>query len=234
MHVTLHVLDSRPLAGHEAEARAGVAARYAIDVKHEGSRLEALGGGLLAREVLGVVDGSQLVIGEHGKPSLAAGGPAFNLSNDEGLVVLGVLDEGEGPLGVDLNEVADTPLNRADLLVAKKYYREADLAAVGDGSTDAQRVAFARAWGALEAPLKAMGTGFDFDIRRHPEALDEWQITSMGLELPPASDGARRRFVTVVAGRERAELTLVLHDALAELGRLGPLDAAATPTPAEE
>lgn len=223
MHVTLHALDSRPLAGHEAEARAAVASRYAIDVKHEGSRLEALGGGILAREVLGVTDSSQLDINEHGKPSLAAGGVAFNLSNDEGLVVLGVLDEGEGPLGVDLNEVANAPLTHADLLVAKKYYREADIEAVGDGSTDAQRVAFARAWGALEAPLKAMGTGFDFDIRRHPEALDEWELTSMGLELPQATDGTRRRYQIVVAARERVGLTLVLHDALAELEELGPL-----------
>lgn len=228
MHATLHILDSRPLSGHEDEARSKVADRYALDVKHEGSRLEALGGGILAREVLGVTDSSQLTINEHGKPALAAGDPQvphqeFNLSNDEGLVVLGVLDEGEGPLGVDVNEVAQEELNRADLLVARKYYREADLAKVGDGSTWEQRVAFAHAWGKLEAPLKAMGTGFDFDIRHHPEALDDWQLTGMGLELPRTSSQKRRAFEIVVAARERVGLTLVLHDVLADMCALSPL-----------
>lgn len=227
MHVTLHILDSRPLAGHEETARAAVAPRYALDVKHEGSRLEALGGGILAREVLGVTADNQLTLNQDGKPSLASSaGPAFNLSNDEGLVVLGVLDEGEGPLGVDVNQVSTKPLNRADLLVAHKYYREGDLAAVGDGSTPEQREAFARAWGALEAPLKAIGTGFDFDLKARRDELDEWQLTSLGLTLPHAPDEETRSFVIVVAAREQVGLSLVLHDVLTDLAALEPLDAA--------
>lgn len=214
MHVTLHVMDARPLAGREAEARAVVASRYALDVKHELTRLEALAGGMLAHSVLGVTETSQIETNEHGKPSLVAGGPEFNLSNDEGLVVLGVLDEGAGPIGVDVNEVPHE-LDKPSLSVARKYFRPEEVEAVGDGASPAACIAFARAWGALEAPLKAMGTGFDFDVRHHREALDEWELTTLGLDTPDA-----RHFVVVVAAHEAPWLTVVPHDTLAELATL--------------
>lgn len=209
MHVTLHILDSRPLAGHEAEVRPQVAPRYRSNVKNEGARLEALGGGLLARDVLGVTEDAQIVTNEHGKPSLAGSGLVFNASNDEGLVALGVLDGpgDEGPLGIDLNEVPHE-LRKADLSVARKYFRPEEVTAVGDGQGLARRVAFVRAWGSLEAPLKAMGTGFDFDVRHHREALDEWTCTVLGLELPQGKGS----FVVVAAAHGPVEFTLAFHD----------------------
>lgn len=207
-------MDARPLAGREDEARAVVAGRYALEVKHELTRLEALAGGMLAREVLGVTETSQIKTNEHGKPSLVAGGPDFNLSNDEGIVVLGVLDEGAGPIGVDVNEVPHE-LDKPSLSVARKYLRPEEVEAVGDGTSPAACIAFARAWGSLEAPLKAMGTGFDFDVRHHREALDEWELTTLGLDTPDA-----RHFVVVVAAYEAPWLTVVPHDALADLAAL--------------
>lgn len=218
MHVTLHVMDAHPLSGHEAEARAAVATRYALDVKHELTRLEALAGGILARRVLGVTQSSQIVTNEHGKPRLAMGARPFNLSNDEGLVVLGVLDEGEGPIGVDLNEVPG-PLDKPSLSVVQKYLRPEQIEAVGEGSTPQQRRAFALGWGSLEAPLKAMGTGFDFDVRHHREALDEWDLTPLGLDLPGAG-GSAKSYVIVIAAHGHPELRLTMHDALSELGAL--------------
>lgn len=210
MHVTLHVMDALPLAGHEGEARALVAPRYHSALRHETSRLEALGGGLLAREVLGVTDDAQVGTHRHGKPYLTGSDVVFNASNDEGMVVLGVLDEGEGPLGIDVNEVPYR-LREAELRVARRYFRDEELVAIGDGQTYSGRVAFARAWGSLEAPLKAMGTGFAYDVRHHPEVLDEWTCTVLGLEL------AGRSFVIVAAARRPVELTLAIHDALGEL-----------------
>lgn len=228
MHLTLHVMDARPLAGHEAQTRAVVAGRYASDVKHELTRLEALAGGLLARRVLGVTETSQIKTNEHGKPSLASGGRPFNLSNDEGLVVLGVLDDGEGPLGVDLNEVPK-PLDGPSLSVARKYFRPDEVAAVGEGSSPEQRRAFALAWGSLEAPLKAMGTGFDFDVRHHREALDEWDLTTLGLDLP-ADDGTTLSYVIVVAAHGRPDLRVTMHDARAELEAFRAKDGADDPS----
>lgn len=229
VHVTLHVLNALELRGHEEECRRVVAPRYIVDVKRGPGSLEKLGGGLLARELLGVTRDEQLATNEHGKPFLADGGPVFNLSNDNGLVVLGILDKGEGPVGVDVNEVPDE-LDRIKLLIARKYFSPAEAAEVGDGTSFAQHVAFARAWGHLEAALKAMGTGFDFDVRHHREALDEWQLASQEIRIlrdssakaeepgtPATTD--ERPFVIVVAAHEQPRLTVEMHDALADLAR---------------
>lgn len=261
VHVTLHVMNALQLREHEEECRRVVAPRYIVNVKHGPGQLEALGGGLLARELLGVTRDEQLTTNEHGKPFLAVGGPVFNLSNDNGLVVLGILDEGEGPIGVDVNEVPDE-LDRIKLSIARKYFLPAEVAAVGDGTSFAQHVAFARAWGNLEAALKAMGTGFDFDVRHHREALDEWQLASREIQISEkgnvvagcnqaathegnevivaesaektASDGEgvaantragapisppRRPFVIVVAASKQPQLSVVVHDARADLAR---------------
>lgn len=228
--VTLHVLNALDLRGYEEECRRVVAPRYIVNVKRGPGSLEALGGGLLARELLGVTRDDQLATNEHGKPLLVQGGPVFNLSNDNGLVVLGILDKGEeqgtvraksddeagnrssspvvmpndeasngsdspvvmsgngveaddpNSIGVDVNEVPNE-LDRIKLLIARKYFLPAETAAVGDGTSLAQRIAFARAWGNLEAALKAMGTGFDFDVRHHREALKEWQLAALGLTV---------------------------------------------------
>lgn len=104
--VVVHVLDCAPLAGHEDACRDVVAPMYArrSEVGPARVRLEALGGGLLARDVLGVVADADVGYGEYGKPYVA-GGPEFNLTNDVGMVALAVAAR---PVGIDLEEVLRT------------------------------------------------------------------------------------------------------------------------------
>lgn len=101
--------------------------------------------------------------GEYGKPRVA-GGPEFNLTNDVGIVALAVAKR---PVGIDLEEILARYRDVEDL-ITRKYYDEAERAAVGDGSTRRRRAAWARAWTRREAILKAMGTGFAVDPRKRP------------------------------------------------------------------
>lgn len=106
----------------------------------------------------------------------AAGGIGleFNLSNDVGLAVLAVSAR---PIGVDIENVPAAYTSPVEL-VARKYYSEEQRARIGDGSAYDQRVAWAQAWTRMEAILKARGTGFSRDPRKHPEALDGWELWS--------------------------------------------------------
>ncbi|WP_373576850.1 4'-phosphopantetheinyl transferase family protein [Parafannyhessea umbonata] len=176
--VVVHVLDCAPLAGHEDACRGVVAPMYArrSEVGPTRVRLETLGGGLLARDVLGVTADADVSYGEYGKPRVA-GGPEFNLTNDVGIVALAVAKR---PVGIDLEEI---PARYRDVedLITRKYYDEAERAAVGDGSTRERRAAWARAWTRREAILKAMGTGFAVDPRKRPEVLLGWELRSVEL-----------------------------------------------------
>lgn len=174
MDVDLHMLRLCDLEGRTGALRALVAPRYlrGSETGTERSRLEALGAGLLLREVLGVEEDEQLSYGESGKPRLSGGGPEFNLSHGGGLVVLGVA---KGMVGVDVQAVP-SKLRPVEMLLARKYFSPEDLVAIGDGSREVGRLAFARAWVRLEACLKAGGTGFYVDPRRHPEVLDAWEL----------------------------------------------------------
>lgn len=174
----VHVLDCAPLAGHEDACRDVVAPMYArrSEVGPARVRLEALGGGLLARDVLGVVADADVGYGEYGKPYVA-GGPEFNLTNDVGMVALAVAAR---PVGIDLEEVP-THYRDVEDCITRKYYDEAERAAVGDGSTRERRAAWARAWTRREAILKAMGTGFAVDPRKRPEVLLGWELRSAEL-----------------------------------------------------
>ena len=127
--VVVHVLDCAPLSGHEDACRDVVAPMYArrSEVGPARVRLEALGGGLLARDVLGVVADADVSYGEYGKPYVA-GGPEFNLTNDVGMVALAVAAR---PVGIDLEEVP-TRYRDVEDLITRKYYDEAERAAVGD------------------------------------------------------------------------------------------------------
>ena len=176
--VVVHVLDCAPLAGHEDACRDVVAPMYArrSEVGPARVRLEALGGGLLARDVLGVVADADVGYGEYGKPYVA-GGPEFNLTNDVGMVALAVAAR---PVGIDLEEVP-TRYRDVEDLITRKYYDEAERAAVGDGSTRERRAAWARAWTRRESILKAMGTGFAVDPRKRPEVLLGWELRSAEL-----------------------------------------------------
>lgn len=92
------------------------------------------------------------VVSKSGKPGFRGEyGPHFNISHSAGYVVLAF---GEMPLGVDIEQV-----RRADLKVAKRFFRKEEYAYL-TGKTEAEQAdAFCRIWTGKEAVAKALGTG---------------------------------------------------------------------------
>lgn len=91
--------------------------------------------------------------GEHGKP-LLAGGPHFNISHSGAVVLVAVSHERE--VGVDVEEVRPVPDARE---LAQRYVAALPARRIAE-APDAQRGRlFMLAWTAIEAILKAEGTG---------------------------------------------------------------------------
>lgn len=107
---------------------------------------------------------------ERGKPELAGGELAFNLSHADGLALIGATERGS--VGVDLERVR--ALRRLDLL-AKGALTEAEgepLRRAGDEA--AQTRWFLRRWTAKEAVAKAFGAGLALAPQRlEVEAIGE-------------------------------------------------------------
>lgn len=108
--------------------------------------------------------------GPHGKPFLAADGPAplgFNVSHSGERALVAI---GPGALGVDIEDLA----RGGDLdLIAKGVFTATEQAAL-QARTGAERVAlFFRLWTVKEALIKARGCGFAYHPARFevPEAL---------------------------------------------------------------
>lgn len=113
---------------------------------------------------LGVQD---LELGEHGKPFLRGGGPAFNLSHsgDAALVALAAQVE----LGVDLERRGR---RRNHLALAERYFCAAEAQALARCEGDAREALFLALWTAKEAVLKALGRGLAFGLNRLEFALE--------------------------------------------------------------
>ena len=205
--VVAHVAKSAPLAPLLEQCRRVIAPKYVhgTEVGPQTNRLEAACGGIMARALLGVTADEDLSYGEYGKPYIS-GAPEFNLSNDGGVVVLAM---GERPLGADLESIP--PVYRdPEALICRKFFDEAEQAAVGDGSSHEQRTSWTCAWTRREAILKAMGTGFAVDPRKHPEVLEGWYLETRVLES----------VVLTCAMDVPFELELVEFDVLDELAAL--------------
>ncbi|MCC5863194.1 MAG: 4'-phosphopantetheinyl transferase superfamily protein [Gammaproteobacteria bacterium] len=100
-----------------------------------------------------------LVIGPQGKPALA-GGPAFNLSHSEGLLLLGLTLEGR--LGVDV----EWPRPLDDLEGLARYsFAEDECRAVLALAGEAREQAFLETWTRKEALLKALGGGLSLPLK---------------------------------------------------------------------
>lgn len=114
-----------------------------------------------------------------------ARGPHFNLSHAGRFVTLALADE---PVGVDV-EPMDYSCGAAE-----RVFTEREIAYVGDGSTARSRTRFARIWTEKEAILKARGTGFALDPRRHPESLEGWHCETVEWQEHVISCAQRTKF----------------------------------------
>jgi 4'-phosphopantetheinyl transferase len=132
-----------------------------------------LGGwiGVAPREV-------RFAYGEHGKPRLAGDGPRFSLSHSSTLALVAV--SAERDVGVDVEDLRAVP-QAADL--AERFFASADARRLADDPPDVRDLRFLRTWTAIEAILKAEGTGL-----------------AGGLDGVEVSDGGGDRGTASVAG----------------------------------
>lgn len=193
--VTVVWLDSSALADRVQDILPLIPACYADAYKKNAGNyqtaLEKLAAGLLLRLVLGISDDKQLTRNACGKPYLKQQrGEAplyFNLSDDEGLVVLATADF---EIGVDVHRAGIVDARFMQKMLPGKGY--ADFLAAPDAE---KPLLFAKAWTALEAKVKCLGTGFIRDTRRHPELLDGVHVEAVQLsEKYVVSCAARNEF----------------------------------------
>lgn len=121
--------------------------------------LSAYGGRHLARQ--------DLELGEHGKPFLREGGPAFNLSHSGDAALVALATDGE--LGVDLERRGR---RRNHLALAERYFCAAEAQALALCTGEAREALFLELWTAKEAVLKALGRGLAFGLNRLEFALE--------------------------------------------------------------
>jgi len=98
--------------------------------------------------------------GEHGKPALVGGGPSFSLSHSGGLALVAVCAEGD--VGVDVEAVraiADAPA------LAAQYFSPERARHIAGAPPARRDLRFLRTWTAMEAVLKADGSGLTDDLR---------------------------------------------------------------------
>lgn len=193
--VTVVWLDSSALADRVQDILPLIPASYAdAYTKNAGNcqtALEKLAAGFLLRLVLGISDDKQLTRNACGKPYLKQQrGEAplyFNLSDDEGLVVLATADF---EIGVDVHRAGIADARFMQKMLPSKGY--ADFLAAPDAE---KPLLFAKAWTALEAKMKCLGIGFVCDYRQHPELLDGFHVETVQLsEKYVVSCAAQNRF----------------------------------------
>ena len=123
------------------------------------------------REILGRYLGRapgavELVVTEHGKPTLAAPSPRleFNLSHSAGLALVAVAD---APVGVDVERIDP---DRDFLALAKRALNADDVEEIAETPAQQRAAVFYAAWTRHEARLKCGGGGFG-DPRPSARAL---------------------------------------------------------------
>ncbi len=128
---------------------------------------------LLSAYLLRRVHATELQVGAHGKPALAADGVDFNLSHSGSAAVVALARGVE--VGVDL-ESPGRPRPHAEL--ARRYFCDREAQVIENTPETLRETAFLRLWTAKEAVLKALGRGLafgldklEFDAAADPPAL---------------------------------------------------------------
>jgi len=140
------------------------AARFVFD--HD--RRRYLAAHRLLRELLAMrneiaADALAIAVGPHGKPHLVDRRCAFNLSHSGGVALIGIADNGE--VGVDVEVLRPTP--ELDALV-RSHFSAGERRAMESVAHGARDLAFLVGWTRKEACLKAVGVGLDID----PASID--------------------------------------------------------------
>lgn len=202
-------LDTAPAEGHDAWLSREERERAARFVFERDRRLY-LHAHVRLREVLSVRTGRPPHLltyetGPHGKPSLAGGDCAFNMSHSGALAWIVLADHGD--IGVDVE--TRRAMADADDLAARLYTTD-ERATIARAGRHGRDLAFLTCWTRKEACLKALGVGllvepatFEagassdasvvqiatpdgvFDVEVHSVVLDEDSIGAVARVRPP-------------------------------------------------
>jgi 4'-phosphopantetheinyl transferase len=192
----VHLWCARP---ETLAAQAAYAAARALLTADEAERLERfaftrdrlifLATRALVRRVLSryapvALEDWRFAITDRGRPEVQrdSGPPLrFNLSNTRGLVICGVVGEGEIGVDVELVRRAGAPLDLAD-----HYFAPAEIAALRALPPPAQSTRFFEYWTLKESYLKARGVGLGLPLDRFAFSLDAGRPPRF--EVDPALD----------------------------------------------
>ncbi len=124
--------------------------------------------GLVRRELgrrLGCSPGHvPIVSGAHGKPCLAAGGPAFNGADSGRWALVAISDQPR--VGIDVEQWRSVGMER----LGRRFLPAEELGRLMGLPPDARRREFFRLWTRMEAFLKATGQGIGEGLAAHREA----------------------------------------------------------------
>ena len=124
--------------------------------------------------------------GEHGKPALRdAPSLQFNLSDSDGLALIGVAVD--GPLGIDVERHREDPTL---IDVADRFFSPAEVRALRAVDPSRRLDAFFRIWTRKEAFIKAVGEGLARDLASFDVSLDPGHGASL-LATRPDPEEAR-------------------------------------------
>lgn len=218
--VICHVLDLGALAALVDPAEApgrldgqvpGVYLDRIDRVRNASVRLQTLGEALVVAGIAGLTSDDALSIGEWGKPEPASGAFHMNLSNSDRLVVLGISPV---VVGLDIQPLPDA-IDRNSVRTLRRggYPLPPELDDHPELLTPA---GFSHRWTQVEAILKAEGTGFALDLRKHQELFDRWQCR-WAHEDDPLLPG----HALCVATRDGLEPRTVAADPASLLERVG-------------
>lgn len=122
--------------------------------------------------------------GEHGKPLLRDGGPLFSLSHSGGLALVAV--SADRDVGVDVEQIR--PIPRA-VSLAELFFTPEEARTIADQPPSCRDLLFMRSWTAMEATVKAEGTGLgDADAAAGAWRRAAWSVRR--LALAPTHVGA--------------------------------------------
>ena len=133
--------------------------------KHEKSRKQSMGAGLLLQKVLALyhMEMSSVVVGEHGKPMLE--GFEFNLSHSGNLVICAVSDK---PVGCDVEQ-----LRKAPERVAERYFSESEKEYLNQFGGEDYDTEFFRLWTMKESYVKMTGEGMGLPLGAYEIVLGD-------------------------------------------------------------
>lgn len=197
---------ARQLPPEEARARLeGLVIPAYLDTadraKLQRGKLQALALAVLLAGVCGITSQTQLQVSEMGKPEPADGSFHLGLSKADELAVLAVSPT---EVGIDVEDLPKR-IDRIQVLTLRRGGQ-----AIGDDLLEhPERLTpreFSRLWTQVEAVLKAEGTGFYADPRKHPDWFAAWPCVWHELEACTICCATRQRLPLDVVPLRAEEL----------------------------